>query len=169
MFQPVTQRSVSCQNQWQRHVSVTQADSCQLTFYRCHLCLEHRTNIPSGILKIETAKMEAVKTPRRNSFLTFAVTVNILFSAVSIAFLIYKVRVLEEHVLQLQDDQRYHAEATKENERADLTHRNKRAVESLGMSKSCSSCHDACVHLFGLGASAKVLPCSFSLRVKLHG
>ena len=63
--------------------------------------------------------MEAVKTPRRNSFLTVAVTVNILFSAVSIAFLIYKVRVLEEHVLQLQDDQRYHAEATKENERAD--------------------------------------------------
>lgn len=113
--------------------------------------------------------MEAVKTPRRNSFLTVAVTVNILFSAVSIAFLIYKVRVLEEHVLQLQDDQRYHAEATKENEQADLTHRNKRAVESLGMSKSCSSCHDACVHLFGLGASAKVLPCSFSLSVKLHG
>lgn len=100
--------------------------------------------------------MEVVKTSRGNGFLTFAVLVNILFSAVSIGFLIYKVRVLEEHVLQLQKGQRYHTEAIIENERADLTHRNKRAVESFGTSKSCSSCHNACVHLFGLGASAKV-------------
>lgn len=100
--------------------------------------------------------MEVVKTSRGNGFLTFAVLVNILFSAVSIGFLIYKVRVLEEHVLQLQKGQRYHTEAIIENERADLTHRNKRAVESYGTSKSCSSCHNACVHLFGLGASAKV-------------
>ena len=111
--------------------------------------------------------MEVVKTSRGNGFLTFAVLVNILFSAVSIGFLIYKVRVLEEHVLQLQKGQRYHTEAIRENERADLTHRNKRAVESFGTSKSCSSCHNACVHLFGLGASAKVLLCTFLAKRKV--
>ncbi|CAH3158453.1 unnamed protein product [Pocillopora meandrina] len=34
--------------------------------------------------------------------------------------------------------------------------RNKRAAKYHGDSKPCTSCHNACVQLFGLGASAKV-------------
>ena len=102
--------------------------------------------------------MEAVKTSRGSSLLTVAVIVNILFSVVSIGCLIYKVRVLEEQVFQLQGEslETYHTEA-RENEGAFLPHRSRRAVESLGGSKTCTSCHNACVRLFGLGASAKVL------------
>ena len=102
--------------------------------------------------------MEAVKTSRGSSLLTVAVIFNILFSVVSIGCLIYKVRVLEEQVFQLQGEslETYHTEA-RENEGAHSTHRSRRAVESLGGSKSCTSCHNACVQLFGLGASAKVL------------
>ena len=98
--------------------------------------------------------METVK-PRGNILLTVAVIVNIVFSLVSVGFLIYKVRVLEEQVFQLQSDSsktRYIE--SRENE--DVTNRGKRSVESLGKSKSCTSCHSACVQLFGLGASAKV-------------
>ena len=94
--------------------------------------------------------METVK-PRGNIFLTVAVTVNILFSLVSIGCLIYKVRVLEEHVSHLQSDS-----SRESGEYRDETYRGKRSVESFGRSKSCSSCHNACVQLFGLGASAKV-------------
>ena len=99
--------------------------------------------------------METVKT-RGNSFLTIAVVVNILFSLISIGYLIVKVRVLEEQVIQLQSDSPNHTEA-RGNEGAHLTHRSERSVESLGGSKSCTSCHSACVQLFGLGASAKVM------------
>ncbi len=99
--------------------------------------------------------MDAVK-PRRDIFLTVAVIVNILFSLAAIGCLIYKVRVLEEQVYQLQSDSsktRY----TESGENEDVTNRGKRSVESLsGRSKSCTSCHSACVELFGLGASAKV-------------
>jgi len=98
--------------------------------------------------------METVK-PRGNSSLTVAVVVNILFSLVSIGCLIYKVRVLEEQVSQCKSGslREYQPES---GEYRDETYRRKRSVESLGRSKSCSSCHNACVQLFGLGASAKV-------------
>ena len=98
--------------------------------------------------------METVK-PRGNTFLTVAVIVNLLFSLFSIGSLIYKVRVLEGQVSQLQSDspREYQPES---GEYRDESYRGKRSVESLGRSKSCSSCHKACVQLFGLGASAKV-------------
>ena len=108
--------------------------------------------------------METVK-PRGNSFLTVAVIVNILFSLVSIGCLIYKVRVLEEQVFQLQSDSS-NTRYADSRESEDATYRRKRSVESLGKSKSCTSCHSACVQLFGLGASAKVgLPNYLSLFV----
>ena len=98
--------------------------------------------------------METVK-PRLNTFLIVVVIENLLFSLVSIGSLIYKVRVLEEQVSQLQSDlqREYQPEA---GEYRDETYRGKRSVESLGRSKSCSRCHKACVQLFGLGTSAKV-------------
>ena len=99
--------------------------------------------------------METVK-PRNNTFLTVAVIVNILFSLISVGCLIYKVRVLEEQVFHCKSDsfREYQPEF---DENWDVTYRSKRSVESLGRAKSCSSCHNACVQLFGLGASAKVL------------
>ena len=100
--------------------------------------------------------MEAVKKLRGNSFWTVAVIVNILFSVVSVGFLIYKVQVLEGEVFQLRSDLKYEAEA-RESEQADLMNRNKRAAEYHKESKTCNSCHNACVQLFGLGVSAKVL------------
>ena len=98
--------------------------------------------------------METVK-PRGNIFLTVGVLVNILFSLVSIGCLIYKVRVLEEQVFQLQLDSPT-TRHTESREHEDGTYRSIRSVESFGKSKSCNSCHSACVQLFGLGASAKV-------------
>lgn len=98
--------------------------------------------------------METVKA-RSNTFLTIAVVVNILFCFVSIGCLIYKVRVLEEQVFSLQSESsKVHQPESRDNE--DGIYRSKRSVGPLGRSKSCSSCHDACVQLFGLGASAKV-------------
>ena len=99
--------------------------------------------------------METVK-PRSNTFLTVAVIVNILFCLVSIGCLIYKVRVLEEQVFLLQSDST-NAYQPESRDNEDEIHRDKRSVGSLGRSKSCSSCHNACVQLFGLGASAKVI------------
>ncbi|KAL9961572.1 hypothetical protein ACROYT_G030534 [Oculina patagonica] len=98
--------------------------------------------------------MEAVK-PRGNIFLTVAVIVNILFSLAAIGCLIYKVRVLEEQVYELQSDSSKTL-YTRSGENEDVTYRSKRSVESFGKSKSCTTCHSACVELFGLGASAKV-------------
>ena len=94
--------------------------------------------------------MEAVKKSRGNSFWTIAVILNILFR-----FFIYKVHVLEGEVFQLRSDLKNQAKA-RESEDADLMNRNKRAAEYHGESKTCTSCHNACVKLFGLGASAKV-------------
>ena len=98
--------------------------------------------------------METVK-PRGNTFLTVAVIVNILFCLVSTGCLIYKVRVLEEQVFLLQSDSsKTYQPESRGNENG--IYRSKRSVGSLGRSKSCSSCHNACLQLFGLGASAKV-------------
>lgn len=98
--------------------------------------------------------METVKS-RGNTVLTVAVIVHIFFSLVSIGYLIRKVRVLEEQVFQCKSDslREYQPEP---GEYRDETHRAGRSVEYPGRSKSCSSCHNACVQLFGLGASAKV-------------
>lgn len=104
------------------------------------------------------SSMEKERKNRGKIFLTIAVTVNILFSVVSIGFLIYKVRSLEEQVFQLQKDSSKTGQTRERQNEAwdDLAHRRKRAAESLGESKSCTTCHNACVKLFGLGASAKV-------------
>ena len=102
--------------------------------------------------------MEKEKKNRGKIFLTIAVTVNILFSVVSSGFLIYKVRSLEEQVFQLQKDSSKTGQTRERQNEAwdDLAHRRKRAAESLGETKSCTTCHNACVKLFGLGAPAKV-------------
>ena len=107
--------------------------------------------------------MEAVKKSRGNSFWTIAVILNILFSVISVGFFIYKVHVLEGEVFQLRSDLKNQAKA-RESEDADLMNRNKRAAKYHGDSKPCTSCHNACVQLFGLGASAKV----FIKISKLH-
>ena len=134
-----------------RHVQERQTNSCLTKSrpYLSHRKLNDQFNQPTH------STMETVK-PRGNTFLIVAVVVNLLFSFVSIGCLIYKVRVLEEQVSQLQSDSQreYHRES---GEYRDEPYRGKRSVESLGRSKSCSSCHNACVQLFGLGASAKVI------------
>ena len=132
------------------HVQERQTNSC-LTKSRSYLS-QRRLNAQFNQRTLST--METVK-PRGNNLLIVAVILNLLFSLVSIGCLIYKVRVLEEQVFQLQSDS--HKEYQRESgESRDETYRGKRSVESLGRSKSCSSCHEACVRLFGLGASAKV-------------
>ena len=59
--------------------------------------------------------------------MTVAVIVNIFFSLVSIGYLIYKVRVLEEHVFQCKSDslREYQPES---GEYRDETYRGKRSV-----------------------------------------
>ena len=97
---------------------------------------------------------------RFNSLLAFTVFLNLILTLTSIGFMVYKVRVLEEQVFQLQDLlSRSSANIqtdTKENGAVDVTNRQKRSSKSYGESKSCARCHNACVNLFGLGASAKV-------------
>lgn len=110
-----------------------------------------------------SSTMEAVKKSRGNSFWTIAVILNILFSVISVGFFIYKVHVLEGELFQLRSDLKNQAKA-RESEDANLMNRNKRAAEYHGESKTCTSCHNACVQLFGLGASAKV----FIKISKLH-
>ena len=110
-----------------------------------------------------SSTMEAVKKSRGSSFWTIAVILNILFSVISVGFFIYKVHVLEGEVFQLRSDLKNQAKA-RESEDADLMNRNKRAAKYHGDSKPCTSCHNACVQLFGLGASAKV----FIKISKLH-
>ena len=94
---------------------------------------------------------------RYNSLSAFAVFVNLILTLTSIGFMVYKVRVLEEQVFQLQSRPSVNVQTeTKQNEAVDVTNRQKRSSESFGESKRCARCHNACVNLFGLGASAKV-------------
>ena len=133
-----------------RHVQARQANSCltQSRFYLKHRGLNIQFN------QRTRSTMETVK-PRSNTFLTVAVILNILFSLISIGCLVYKVKVLEEQVSHCKSDSlREHQPES--GEYRDENYRSKRSVESLGRTKSCSSCHNACVQLFGLGASAKV-------------
>lgn len=95
---------------------------------------------------------------RCNSLLAFAVFVNIILTLSSVGFMIYKVRVLEERVFELQSrsTQTLHDETGENEEDVDIIkNRQKRSSESFG-SKHCISCHNACVKLFGLGTKAKV-------------
>ena len=71
--------------------------------------------------------------------------------------MVYKVRVLEAQVFQLQTKSSEIPQTeTTQTESGDLTHQ--RLKRSLG-NKNCVSCHNACVKLFGLGAAAKVSVC----------
>ena len=102
------------------------------------------------------SKMEQGKS-RNNSLLAFAVFVNFLLTLTTIGFVVYKTRGLEKQVFQLQTKSSLTSQTeTRENRDDDLAHREKRSSESHRESKSCVSCHNACVKLFGLGASAKV-------------
>lgn len=95
---------------------------------------------------------------RCNSLLAFAVFVNIILTLSSVGFMIYKVRLLEKRVFELQfkSTQTLHAETGENEEDVDIIkNRQKRSSESFG-SKHCISCHNACVKLFGLGTKAKV-------------
>lgn len=95
---------------------------------------------------------------RCSSLLAFAVFVNIILTLSSVGFMVYKVRLLEEQVFELQSKstQTLQAETRENKEDVDIiTNRQKRSSESLG-SKRCISCHNACVKLFGLGTKAKV-------------
>ena len=116
------------------------------------------TYSPSREIRLKTtlSAMEQGKS-RYNSLLAFAVFFNTLLTLSSIGFMVYKVRVLEEQVFQLQTKPSVTLEAeTRDNGGEDLTHRVKRSSQSVGEANSCVSCHNACVKLFGLGSSAKV-------------
>ena len=103
-----------------------------------------------------SSKMEHEKS-RYNSLLAFAVFVNFLLTLTTIGFVVYKTRGLEQQVFQLQTKSSLTSQTeTRENRDEDLAHRKKRSSESHKEPKNCVSCHNACVKLFGLGASAKV-------------
>ena len=103
-----------------------------------------------------SSKMEQGKS-RYNSLLAFAVLVNFLLTLTTIGFVFYKTRGLEQQVFQLQTKSSLTSQTeTRENRDEDLAHRKKRSSESHKEPKNCVSCHNACVKLFGLGASAKV-------------
>ena len=102
------------------------------------------------------SKMEQGKS-RYNTLLAFAVSVNLLLSLSTIGFGVFKIGVLEEQLLQLQNKSSATLKPeTRENYSEGLTHREKRSFDYGKEPKSCVSCHNACVKLFGLGASAKV-------------
>ena len=110
--------------------------------------------------------MEQAKS-RCNSLLAFAVLANIIFTVTLVGFVNYKVRVLEKQVFQLQSRSSVNLQNKTTDNGNELTHRVKRSSDSLGASKSCVSCHNACVKLFGLGASAKVP--TISLPIGMDG
>lgn len=94
---------------------------------------------------------------RYNTLLAFAVFVNFLLTLTTIGFVVYKTRGLEQQVFQLQAKSSLTSRTeTRENRDENLAHRKKRSSESHKKPKHCVSCHNACVKLFGLGASAKV-------------
>ena len=94
---------------------------------------------------------------RSNSLLAFAVFFNILLTLSSIGFTVYKLRILDEQVFQLQTKPSVTLQAeTRGNGGEDIAHLVKRSSQSVGEANSCVSCHNACIKLFGLGSSAKV-------------
>ena len=100
--------------------------------------------------------MEQAKS-RSNGLLAMGLLVNLILTLASVGVVIYKVRVLEEQVFQLQSRPPVTLQAeTIDSGDYDTSNRMKRSSESVSGSKSCVSCHNACVKLFGLGTSAKV-------------
>lgn len=94
---------------------------------------------------------------RYNTLLAFAVSVNFLLTLSTIGFVVFKMGALEEQLFRLQVKSTMTRQTeTREQYGEDLTHREKRSSDYRGEPKSCVSCHNACVKLFGLGASAKV-------------
>ena len=94
---------------------------------------------------------------RYNSLLVIAVSINFLLTVSTIGFVVYKTRVVEQQVLQLQTKLTLTSQTeTGGNSGEDLANREKRSSDYRKEPKSCVSCHNACVTLFGLGASAKV-------------
>ncbi|CAH3123360.1 unnamed protein product [Porites lobata] len=99
--------------------------------------------------------MEQAKS-RSNGLLAMGLLVNLILTLASVGVVIYKVRVLEEQVFQLQSRQPVTLQAeTIDSGDYETSNRMKRSSESVSGSKSCVSCHNACVKLFGLGTSAK--------------
>ena len=98
---------------------------------------------------------------RGNRLLVFALLINLILTITSVGTVIYKLQILERQVLQLQSRPSVALQGKTNNdeddEEGELTQRRKREYEiSGGGAKSCVSCHNACMQLFGLGASAKV-------------
>ena len=98
---------------------------------------------------------------RGNRLLVFALLINLILTITSVGTVIYKLQILERQVLQLQSRPAVALQGKTNNngddEEGGLTQRRKREYEFSGDgAKSCVSCHNACMQLFGLGASAKV-------------
>ena len=97
---------------------------------------------------------------RGNRLLVFALLINLILTITSVGTVIYKLQILERQVLQLQSRPSVALQGKTNNngddEEGELTQRRKREYEFSGEAKSCVSCHNACMQLFGLGASAKV-------------
>ncbi|XP_068736238.1 uncharacterized protein [Montipora capricornis] len=94
---------------------------------------------------------------RCSGFLAFAVFLNFSLSLITVGFMVYKVRMLEEQIFRLQTD----LSETEQTEYSGsygghLMQRSKRSSNKRDGSKNCVSCHNACVQLFGLGSAAKV-------------
>ena len=70
---------------------------------------------------------------RCSSLLAFAVFVNLVLTLTSIGFMVYKVRVLEEQLFQLQTNSSVTSQTeTMDNDGGDLTHQRLKRSESLG-------------------------------------
>lgn len=98
---------------------------------------------------------------RGSRLLVFALLINLILTITSVGTVIYKLQILETQVLQLQSRPSVALQGKTNNngddEEGGLTQRRKREYEFSGDgAKSCVSCHNACMQLFGLGASAKV-------------
>lgn len=108
------------------------------------------------LFRFEVANMEQRKS-RTSVFLVFAVLVNFAMSFVIVGFVVYKAKVLEKEIVHLQTklseiEQFEHRGGDGE----DFIQRSKRSSKNRAESKTCASCHSACVKLFGLGSDAKV-------------
>ena len=94
---------------------------------------------------------------RLNVFLAFVLFSNVLLSLFTVGFVVYKTRTLEQTIFQLQAKLSDTLEADYRGEYdGDLLQRSRRSSKNIDGSKSCVSCHKACVTLFGLGSAAKV-------------
>lgn len=94
---------------------------------------------------------------RTSGFLVFAVLVNFAMSFVIVGFVVYKANVLEKEIVHLQTKlSEIEQFEYREGDDGDFIQRSKRSSKNRGESKTCTSCHSACVKLFGLGSDAKV-------------